>query len=309
MRNSALLGYWLYNEGLDGWSLAGGAMILVANTINIAADLSAMGAAAAQGLGFAVEDLDAPDFHLGREAAHRITRETIEAIAREQGHAVAEVLQRRDLEGFHHVKDTWSGAGGDLQVTTLREDGEALDFNVTGCRFAEMYRRMGAEDLGFITPDVTALRLACGFPGMKILQFGFGGDPRNEYLPHEWERESVAYTGTHDNDTARGWWDGAREAERAHAGTYLAAGAHDIHWAMIRACLNSVANMAIAPFQDVLGLPASDRMNTPGTMGGNWAWRFEWSQVGAEPGRVLGLLTAASGRGGQASFLQPAQPE
>lgn len=166
-----------------------------------------------------------------------------------------------------------------------------------------------AEDLGFITPDVTALRLACGFPGMKILQFGFGGDPRNEYLPHEWERESVAYTGTHDNDTARGWWDGAREAERAHAGTYLAAGAHDIHWAMIRACLNSVANMAIAPFQDVLGLLASDRMNTPGTMGGNWAWRFEWSQVGAEPGRVLGLLTAASGRGGQASFLQPAQPE
>ena len=87
---------------------------------------------------------------IGREAAHRIARDTIETIAREQGHAVAEALQRRDLEGFHHVKDTWSGAGGDLQVTTLREDGEALDFNVTGCRFAEMYRRMGAEDLGFI---------------------------------------------------------------------------------------------------------------------------------------------------------------
>ena len=87
---------------------------------------------------------------IGRDAAHRIARETIESIAREQGHAVAEALQRRDLEGFHHVKDTWSGAGGDLQVTTLREDAEALDFNVTGCRFAEMYRRMGAEDLGFI---------------------------------------------------------------------------------------------------------------------------------------------------------------
>ncbi len=87
---------------------------------------------------------------IGSEAAHRIARSTIETIAREQGHAVAEALQRRDLEGFHHVKDTWSGAGGDLQVTTLREDGEALDFNVTGCRFAEMYRRMGAEDLGFI---------------------------------------------------------------------------------------------------------------------------------------------------------------
>lgn len=86
----------------------------------------------------------------GRDAAHRIARETIETIARDQGHAVAEALQRRDLEGFHHVKDTWSGAGGDLQITTLREDAEALEFNVTGCRFADMYRRMGAEDLGFI---------------------------------------------------------------------------------------------------------------------------------------------------------------
>lgn len=87
---------------------------------------------------------------IGTERAHRIARETIESIAREQGHAVAEALQRRDLEGFHHVKDTWSGAGGDLQIDTLREDAEALEFNVTGCRFAEMYQRMGAADLGFI---------------------------------------------------------------------------------------------------------------------------------------------------------------
>ena len=87
---------------------------------------------------------------IGRDRAHRIARDTIEEIAREQGHAVAEALQRRDLEGFHQVKDTWSGAGGDLEIQTLREDGEALEFNVTGCRFAEMYRRMGAADLGFI---------------------------------------------------------------------------------------------------------------------------------------------------------------
>jgi len=87
---------------------------------------------------------------LGRDEAHRIARETIEGIAREQGAAVAEALQRSDLEGFHDVKDTWSGAGGDLQIETLREDAEALDFNVVGCRFAEMYRRMGATDLGFI---------------------------------------------------------------------------------------------------------------------------------------------------------------
>ena len=87
---------------------------------------------------------------LGRDEAHRIARETIEGIAREQGAAVAEALQRSDLEGFHHVKDTWSGAGGDLQIETLREDAEGLEFNVVGCRFAEMYRRMGATDLGFI---------------------------------------------------------------------------------------------------------------------------------------------------------------
>ena len=86
----------------------------------------------------------------GRDEAHRIARETIEEIAREQGHAVAEALQRRDLEGFHNVKDTWSGAGGDLQIETLREDAEGLEFNVVGCRFAEMYQRMGAADLGFI---------------------------------------------------------------------------------------------------------------------------------------------------------------
>jgi len=155
-----------------------------------------------------------------------------------------------------------------------------------------------AEDLGFITPDVHALRDGCGFPGMKILQFAFGGDGEHEFLPHNYPRNVVVYTGTHDNDTARGWWDQAAEKERRYAGTYLACGAHDVHWAMIRAALNSVANLAVFPLQDVLGLGSEHRMNTPGTLGGtNWTWRFTWDMVGPEPGRVLGLLTAASGRG------------
>jgi 4-alpha-glucanotransferase len=155
-----------------------------------------------------------------------------------------------------------------------------------------------AEDLGFITPDVHALREALGYPGMKILQFAFGGDGDHEFLPHTYPRDTVVYTGTHDNDTARGWWDNARDSERHYAGTYLGCGAHDVHWAMIRAALNSVAHLAIVPLQDVLGLGSEHRMNTPGTLGGaNWTWRFEWSQVGHEPGRVLGLMTAASGRG------------
>ena len=108
----------------------------------------------------------------------------------------------------------------------------------------------------------------------------------------------VVYTGTHDNDTTRGWWDAADARERHFAGTYLACEARDVHWAMIRAALNSVAHTAVFPFQDVLGLPGEHRMNTPGTMGApNWTWRFGWDQVGPEPARVLGMLTAASGRG------------
>ncbi|MBP6596322.1 MAG: 4-alpha-glucanotransferase [Arenimonas sp.] len=155
-----------------------------------------------------------------------------------------------------------------------------------------------AEDLGLITDDVIALRDGLGYPGMKILQFGFGTDAADTFLPHNWLRPFVAYTGTHDNDTARGWWDGASARERAFAGSYLPATDADIHWAMIRACCNSVANLAVFPMQDVLGLPGSHRMNVPGTLGGeNWAWRLQWDSVGSDTARVLGLVTAASGRG------------
>ena len=87
---------------------------------------------------------------MGRERAHAVAREVIEEIARQQGRHVSEALGRTDIEGFTHVKESWGGAGGDLTIQTLRQDGEQLDFNVVGCRFAEMYRRMGAEDLGFI---------------------------------------------------------------------------------------------------------------------------------------------------------------
>lgn len=87
---------------------------------------------------------------MGRERAHAIAREVIEEIARQQGRHVSEVLGRSDIEGFTHVKDSWGGAGGDLTIETLRQDGEHLDFNVVGCRFAEMYRGMGASDLGFL---------------------------------------------------------------------------------------------------------------------------------------------------------------
>jgi 4-alpha-glucanotransferase len=156
-----------------------------------------------------------------------------------------------------------------------------------------------AEDLGLVTPDVTELLDASGFPRMKIVQFAFGGDGTHEFLPHNYERNTVVYTGTHDNDTVLGWWaNGSTPREREFACSYLACGAHDIHWGMIRAAANSVSNIAVYPLQDVLGLDGSHRMNLPGSLGGsNWAWRFTWDMVGAEPARVLGLITAAAGRG------------
>jgi 4-alpha-glucanotransferase len=154
-----------------------------------------------------------------------------------------------------------------------------------------------AEDLGLITPDVIELRDAFGFPGMRIVQFGFGGDASDPFLPHNYVRNTIAYTGTHDNHTVVGWWDTAPERERRYAGAYLGATRECIHWAMIRAAWNSVAMLAIAQFQDVLGLDASHRTNLPGSTEGNWAWRFDWPMVGSEPARVLGLMTAAAGRG------------
>jgi len=163
-----------------------------------------------------------------------------------------------------------------------------------------------AEDLGLITPDVIALRDACGFPGMRILQFAFGRDGGHEFLPHNYQHNTVVYAGTHDNDTARGWWQATSDRERTFAGTYLAAGDHDIHWGMIRAACNSVANTVVFQLQDVLGLGSEHRMNVPGTCERNWQWRFEWSMVGEEPGRVLSLLTAASGRGPFDPLQRPA---
>ncbi len=175
--------------------------------------------------------------------------------------------------------------------------------------FDAMARALGplpivAEDLGVITPDVVALRDGCGFPGMRILQFAFGDDASNAYLPHRYTPASVVYSGTHDNDTTQGWWAAASAAERRFAGTYLASAGPDIHWAMIRAAWNSVANTAIVPLQDVFGLDGTHRMNLPGSANGNWSWRFDGSMAGADPGRILGRVTAASGRGPFARLVE-----
>lgn len=154
-----------------------------------------------------------------------------------------------------------------------------------------------AEDLGIITPEVRALRERTGFPGMRVLQFAFSGDAGSPFLPHNFEPNTVVYTGTHDNDTVPGWWASCSAHERAFATHYLGIDGHAVHWAMVRAASFSVARLSLCQFQDVLGLGSAHRMNTPGTMG-CWSWRFKWDWVGPGVARQLVQITAASGRVG-----------
>jgi 4-alpha-glucanotransferase len=148
-----------------------------------------------------------------------------------------------------------------------------------------------AENLGVITPEVEAIREQFGFPGMSILQFAFGTDPQGpDFRPHNFPRNRVVYTGTHDNDTTMGWWrsggtadstrsEGDVKAEKQFALEYLNADGSDMNWVMIRALLASVANTAIFPLQDLLGAGSEARMNTPGKPSGNWRWRFERDRI------------------------------
>ena len=137
-----------------------------------------------------------------------------------------------------------------------------------------------AEDLGYITPDVHALRDRLKIPGMAVLQFGFGDPGAHIHLPHTFTCEKVVYTGTHDNDTMAGWWaTGATELERQYVQAYLGCCEGDIHWAMIRAAFRSVANLCIVPLQDVLGLGSEARMNVPSLEEGNWRWRFSANTI------------------------------
>ncbi len=152
-----------------------------------------------------------------------------------------------------------------------------------------------AEDLGLITPEVEALRLRTGFPGMRVLQFAFSEDAQCSHLPHNFDANTVVYCGTHDNDMALGWWTCCSQRERAFAAEYLATDGHEVHWAMIRACSLSVANHALCQLQDVLGLDGYHRMNTPGSLE-CWTWRFRWDWVRPEHAERLARITAASGR-------------
>lgn len=157
-----------------------------------------------------------------------------------------------------------------------------------------------AEDLGVITPDVEALRDRFGFPGMKILQFGFGGDASNPFLPFCYPQNCVVYTGTHDNDTTVGWYQQLEDYERDHLLRYLGyTSSEGIHWDLIRLAFGSVGNQAIVPVQDILGLGTEARMNYPGKPSGNWSWRYQQNDLTKELGDRLASLTQVCGRVGR----------
>lgn len=153
-----------------------------------------------------------------------------------------------------------------------------------------------AEDLGVITPEVEELRDSFDFPGMKILQYAFSGDAKNDYLPHNYIKNCVVYTGTHDNDTTVGWFSSANDRERDFCRKYLKTNGERIYWDFIRAAFSSVADTAIVPMQDVLGLGGDARMNLPATDSGNWNWRFRESDISEETIVILKEMTQIFGR-------------
>lgn len=199
------------------------------------------------------------------------------------------------LDHFRGFQAYWEVPGGDdtaMNGRWVEAPGEAL--------FEAMKKALGnlpivAEDLGVITPEVEALRDQFEFPGMKVLQFAFGGDPDDEYLPHNHIPRAVVYSGTHDNDTTQGWWDSLDEATRARVKAYTGGGA-DPCGDLIRLAFASVGALALVPMQDHLRLGAAARMNVPGAGEGNWSWRFRWEDVPGELAEQLAQLTRTFGR-------------
>jgi len=163
------------------------------------------------------------------------------------------------------VKGRWVKAPGDALFDRLHEVYDPLP--------------LVAEDLGIITAEVNALRQKYRLPGMKILQFAFSGEADNPYLPFNHTENSVVYTGTHDNDTSLGWYLSLDAETRQYVDEYLGRSQEIMPWPLIRSALASSARLAILPMQDLLALDGEHRMNLPGTVEGNWTWRFSWDQV------------------------------
>jgi 4-alpha-glucanotransferase len=225
----------------------------------------------------------------------------------ERVHATLTVVDIARVDHFRGFAACWEIPGGDKTAERgqwVEAPGKEL--------FLAIRKTLGelpiiAEDLGVITPDVVALREEFGFPGMRILQFGFGSDSKNIDLPHNYVPNVVAYTGTHDNDTTVGWFQSVAgegstrtakqiERERRFCLDYLNTDGEEIHWDFIRCVLASVANTAVIPLQDLLGLGTEARMNLPNSTEGNWSWRYEADALTAAIGDRLKDLTQLYGR-------------
>jgi 4-alpha-glucanotransferase len=153
-----------------------------------------------------------------------------------------------------------------------------------------------AEDLGYITPEVTQLRKHFGMPGMKVLQFAFDGTEDNPHLPANYAPDYIAYTGTHDNNTTVGWFDELDANMKAFVLTKLEHNEEAMPWPMIQTVMASKATIAMLPLQDLLGLGGEHRMNTPGTIEGNWLWRFRWDQIDPNVSEKISAIVSENKR-------------
>jgi len=201
------------------------------------------------------------------------------------------------LDHFRGFSQFWEIPGGEKTAVNGRwVDGPKDDL------FNHLRDALGglpffAEDLGYITPDVHALRERIGIPGMAVLQFGFGDVGSHTHLPHTYTPAKVVYTGTHDNDTILGWWESAvTEEERRHVRSYLDTCEDGMNWALIRSAVNSVASLCVVPLQDVLGLGSEARMNVPSKTEGNWCWRFRPEMLRPELAAKLSALSEVADR-------------
>ena len=185
-----------------------------------------------------------------------------------------DILRIDHFRGFEACWEVEFGAEDAIGGKWVKAPGEKF--------FAKLKEVLGenlpliAEDLGIITDEVLALREFAGLPGMRILQFAFGEDKNNAYLPHSFDRNTIVYTGTHDNNTTKGWYEAASEVEKAHYRRYLNVDGSNVAWDFIRLALSSSADLAIIPLQDVMALGAEHRMNIPGTSEGNWGFTFQF---------------------------------
>jgi len=213
-----------------------------------------------------------------------------------RAHSIYDLIRLDHFRGFEAywsipaedetaVNGEWVKAPGTALFSTLREALGELPFI--------------AEDLGLITPEVDALREQFNLPGMRVLQFGFSGRGAHNYLPHRYEKNTVVYTGTHDNDTTRGWWEhGATDTEKASVTAYVQPKGDGVVWPLIRAAATSVADICLFPLQDILNLGPEARMNVPSKPEDNWVWRCPEGMLKPELAAKLGELTVVTDRDG-----------